>query len=119
METLISISDRRSRRAAKINGHFPVEPTALRALIRSVSYTGQTFGLAPRRVQANLAILPADSGRRILTLLPNEPQAMPFFQSAFVRPLSRSSFFSVRELMSRSEYRKVVYDNPYPKGHWG
>jgi uncharacterized protein YcsI (UPF0317 family) len=60
-----------------INPDFPVEPTALRALIRRAGHTGQTSSLAPRRVQANLAILPADWAGEFLLFCQMNPKPCP------------------------------------------
>src|SRR5689334_11493509 len=56
---------------------FPTDPGALRALIRSGRYAGQTSGLAPRRVQANLAILPADWASEFLLFCQMNPKPCP------------------------------------------
>src|SRR5271165_4071974 len=60
-----------------INRDFPVEPARLRALIRRAGHTGQTSGLAPRRVQANLAILPADWAAEFLLFCQINPKPCP------------------------------------------
>jgi uncharacterized protein YcsI (UPF0317 family) len=60
-----------------INRNFPVEPATLRALIRRAGYTGQTSGFAPRRVQANLAILPADWAAEFLLFCQINPKPCP------------------------------------------
>jgi uncharacterized protein YcsI (UPF0317 family) len=56
---------------------FPADPGALRALIRSGGYAGQTSGLAPGRVQANLAILPADWASEFLLFCQMNPKPCP------------------------------------------
>jgi uncharacterized protein YcsI (UPF0317 family) len=56
---------------------LPVEPTTLRALIRNAGYTGNTSGLAPGRVQANLAILPADWAAEFLLFCQMNPKPCP------------------------------------------
>jgi uncharacterized protein YcsI (UPF0317 family) len=56
---------------------FPTDPVLLRALIRSGRYVGQTSGLAPGRVQANLAILPADWASEFLLFCQMNPKPCP------------------------------------------
>src|SRR5918911_3914810 len=53
------------------------DPGSLRALIRSGRYAGQTSGLAPGRVQANLAILPADWASEFLLFCQMNPKPCP------------------------------------------
>jgi uncharacterized protein YcsI (UPF0317 family) len=60
-----------------LTGDLSVEPTALRALIRRAGYTGQTSGLAPTRVQANLALLPADWAAEFLLFCQMNPKPCP------------------------------------------
>ena len=56
---------------------LPVEPTTLRALIRNAGYSGHTSGLAPGRVQVNLAILPADWAAEFLLFCQMNPKPCP------------------------------------------
>jgi uncharacterized protein YcsI (UPF0317 family) len=56
---------------------FPTDPGSLRALIRKGRYAGQTSGLAPGRVQANLAILPADWASEFLLFCQMNPKPCP------------------------------------------
>jgi uncharacterized protein YcsI (UPF0317 family) len=60
-----------------INQDLPIEPATLRALIRRAGHTGHTSGLAPRRVQANLAILPADWAAEFLLFCQMNPKPCP------------------------------------------
>ncbi len=56
---------------------FPPDPSSLRALIRSGRYAGQTSGLVPGRLQANLAILPADWAGEFLMFCHTNPKPCP------------------------------------------
>lgn len=57
--------------------NFPTDPVELRAMIRAGRYAGQTSGLAPGRVQANLAILPADWASEFLLFCQKNPKPCP------------------------------------------
>jgi uncharacterized protein YcsI (UPF0317 family) len=63
--------------ASKAEMDVPTDPTSLRTLIRSGRYTEQTSGLAPGRVQANLAILPADWASEFLLFCQMNPKPCP------------------------------------------
>jgi uncharacterized protein YcsI (UPF0317 family) len=63
--------------ASRADIEFPTDPVSLRALIRSGGYAGQTSGLAPGRVQANLAILPADWAGEFLLFCQMNPKPCP------------------------------------------
>ena len=56
---------------------LPTNPAALRAAIRRGAYAGQTSGLAPGRVQANLAIMPADWAGDFLLYCQRNPKPCP------------------------------------------
>jgi uncharacterized protein YcsI (UPF0317 family) len=63
--------------ASRTEIDFPTDPVSVRALIRSGRYVGQTSGLAPGRVQANLAILPADWASEFLLFCHMNPKPCP------------------------------------------
>ncbi len=60
-----------------VNHDLPLDPKQLRALFREGGYTGQTSGLAPGRVQANIAILPADWASDFLLFCHMNPKPCP------------------------------------------
>ena len=63
--------------AARTEMNFPTDPVELRAMIRAGRYAGQTSGLAPGRVQTNLAILPADWASEFLLFCQKNPKPCP------------------------------------------
>jgi uncharacterized protein YcsI (UPF0317 family) len=56
---------------------LPRDPAALRRLIRAGRYTGHTSGLAPGRVQGNVAILPAEAAGEFLRFCHANPKPCP------------------------------------------
>ena len=56
---------------------MPTDPHELRALFRRGGYSGQTANLAPGRVQANLAIMPADWAGDFLLFCQRNPKPCP------------------------------------------
>ena len=60
-----------------IDPEFPIEPAALRAMFRRGDHAGQTSNMAPGRVQANLAIMPADWAGDFLLFCQRNPKPCP------------------------------------------
>jgi uncharacterized protein YcsI (UPF0317 family) len=56
---------------------LPREPQALRRVIREGRYAGHTSGLAPGRVQGNIAILPAEAASDFLRFCQANPKPCP------------------------------------------
>jgi uncharacterized protein YcsI (UPF0317 family) len=62
---------------ARRETELPRDPAALRRVIRTGAYTGHTSGLAPGRVQGNVAILPAEAANEFLRFCHANPKPCP------------------------------------------
>jgi len=62
---------------ARRETELPRDPAALRRLIRTGAYAGHTSGLAPGRVQGNVAILPAEAANEFLRFCHANPKPCP------------------------------------------
>ena len=62
---------------ARRETELPGDPAALRRVIRTGAYTGHTSGLAPGRVQGNVAILPAEAANEFLRFCHANPKPCP------------------------------------------
>ena len=60
-----------------VDDALPHDPAALRAIIREGAHTGRTSALAPGRVQANLAIMPAAVAGDFLLFCQRNPKPCP------------------------------------------